>query len=870
MKKTILALTAVFCVKGSFLLAQDNNPLVNSAEVITKAYEYTHDKKYDDAIAEYMKVPVNDTNYVLAMIELASVYSQAGKDSMTIVLCDEMLKEKTRYATQFLIAKGNAYDNLKKNDLASKAYDDAEKLYPGDYLIHFNRGIMLLQAEKWEEAEKYFQKALKINPYHTSSLVRLAQVNIKLGRVSQAMMCLQFYLLIDVSSDRAKQVVIMLESLVKGELNDEMTAKKPYGDTDDFSDLDELIKSKAALKDGYKAKTKLKFAMTKQVQAFLEKVRYSKANAGFYSEFFARFFEELNKNDFTVPYIYTMLSGMGLDDVNKWIKSNESKIKKFIGWAIPYIQKNHATYEDDLDGKRVTVTHYFNDGVLRAIGNKDDMGRNTGYWKYYQNMYTLQSEGNFVEDKKEGVWKFYHKNGVLKELSHYSKGMYQGEVVEYHELGTPSVKANYEANVPQGHALIYDISGARINEFDLEKGIKTGKQKTYYSSGGIMSEASYVNGKAEGTYTRYYESGNLREEGNLVSDLKNGTIVSYHDAPGKPVEFRGAYKNDEPVGEWKYYDEKGNITSEGVFDERGKKNGKWKSYHSNGKISSEYEYSKGEIDGLYNVYDSTGTLYAAYTYKSGQLKEYTFTIGGKVIQTAKESGREIPLNDYYFNGNLRKKGKYVSGKEEGKWEDYNFNGYKSAEYNYKAGVLQGDYTEYHHNGTVKLSVSYTDGQPDGYCKKYYFNGKLSEEGWFVDGKRQGNWITYYADGTLKGQFYYLNDELYGWQKYYAVNGKILYEEKYDYSQFVATKYFDTTGVELGRQYLDKGDGTIKGMNVLGKQRSVMNYKGGSAEGNFEWDFPNGVAESKGPYHSDQRHGAFEEHYPDGTKDRNQL
>src|SRR5262249_35809447 len=72
-KPFVTILTGLLC---SFLLpAQENNPLINSGEIIKEAVKLHDEGKYKEAISLYKKINRSDTNYVFAMYELALSYS---------------------------------------------------------------------------------------------------------------------------------------------------------------------------------------------------------------------------------------------------------------------------------------------------------------------------------------------------------------------------------------------------------------------------------------------------------------------------------------------------------------------------------------------------------------------------------------------------------------------------------------------------------------------------------------------------------------------------------------------------------------------------------------------------------------------------
>ena len=84
------------------------------------------------------------------------------------------------------------------------------------------------------------------------------------------------------------------------------------------------------------------------------------------------------------------------------------------------------------------------------------------------------------------------------------------------------------------------------------------------------------------------------------------------------------------------------------------------------------------------------------------------------------------VESYYENGNLRVKGNFKDGKENGLWEWYSENGKLEKKGNYKEGLRE-----------------------DGLWEFYYKNGQLSSKGNWKDNNPDGVWVNFNQDGSLK-------------------------------------------------------------------------------------------------------------------------
>nr|HPI44856.1 toxin-antitoxin system YwqK family antitoxin [Tenuifilaceae bacterium] len=118
-----------------------------------------------------------------------------------------------------------------------------------------------------------------------------------------------------------------------------------------------------------------------------------------------------------------------------------------------------------------------------------------------------------------------------------------------------------------------------------------------------------------------------------------------------------------------------------------------------------------------DYYDDGYSIEAEYTLKNGKLNG--------------------AIKAYYQNGNIRKTGYFINGKENGLFKEYNEDGSINIEYNMK------------------------DGEMNGAIKNYYENGHVKKTGSFLNGKRNGNFKEYAENGNLEVTYSKINDEYNG-------------------------------------------------------------------------------------------------------------
>lgn len=157
--------------------------------------------------------------------------------------------------------------------------------------------------------------------------------------------------------------------------------------------------------------------------------------------------------------------------------------------------------------------------------------------------------------------------------------------------------------------------------------------------------------------------------------------------------YEGQFKNDRCTGEFKYYDEKGNLKAINTFDRSGekalnktfdpngtlvatgnyinqKKEGEWRYFsRDNGKLILVEENKNGKIHGNSTVYYETGMIMMERQFIDNQLEGHA-----KV---------------YYPSGALKEEGDYHKGEKTGVWKTFNEDGDIISSENFSAPELKG-------------------------------------------------------------------------------------------------------------------------------------------------------------------------------------
>lgn len=454
------------------------------------------------------------------------------------------------------------------------------------------------------------------------------------------------------------------------------------------------------------------------------------------------------------------------------------------------------------DGKPVGVWKtYYENGILKSEGKRTNFLLDS-LWVFYDEKGDTLKKINYRNDKKNGYYLTYKYDlnedsikigGIIsKEL--YLNDLKQGRSLYYTIDGYLEKSINFVDNKKKGIAKEYAKDGRLIsiieytndvlikkeyiNRYNKEK-LKQGIWKEFFNNDKLKTEANYINGKIHGLYKEYSISGNLEkvlkyEYGELIIDSLDTNTVSnrvnkdlfkklkeeYY--PNGKMKFIGAYNDSIPVGlhksysedgkivNAKEYDDYGNLTAEGTYNEKGRKHGDWIYYYNTGEIKSKGSYNNNRKDGKWVYYYQSGKKEQEGSYIKGKLDKtwVWFFENGQIereenYDNGKENGDFIEYNE---NGDIILKGQYVDGEKEGFWT-YDVGDHKE-EGNYVTGLQEGVWNHYYSNGKILFTGNFIQGSANGKHKYYYDNGKLKYEGRYMMDSKEGNWDFYNYEGEL--------------------------------------------------------------------------------------------------------------------------
>ena len=399
--------------------------------------------------------------------------------------------------------------------------------------------------------------------------------------------------------------------------------------------------------------------------------------------------------------------------------------------------------------------------------------KNGWYLKYKKEATTgiyLWSKELFSADKKEGTGYIYFPDGKIQQTIAYNGGKKEGLSKEYDKEGNVITLLEYHND--------FLVSRERINRTD-NKGLKQGEWKEFYQNGVIKTEKTFKDDLIHGYYKEYDNRGKLvltmlYENGAIVKsrveDEPDIEIVNKYDSDGKII-YSGPYRNKIPVGTHREYGKDGKIinafiyndngllTSEGIIDEAGNRNGKWKDLFSDGKVQAEGQYTDNRRSGTWKFYNESGRIEQTGSYNNGRpngLWKWYYDNGALLKEEEYFQGqRDGECTEFSVTGEIITQGQYSDGEKNGDWK------YKGGDYTeegkYIIGLKDGIWRSYYDNGKLKFKGNFVQGTPDGEQSYYYESGKIKEEQNFKLGIREKIWKKFDEEGTPYLVIAYKND-----------------------------------------------------------------------------------------------------------------
>jgi antitoxin component YwqK of YwqJK toxin-antitoxin module len=312
-------------------------------------------------------------------------------------------------------------------------------------------------------------------------------------------------------------------------------------------------------------------------------------------------------------------------------------------------------------------------------------------------------------------------------------------------------------------AYVSPAQSSELNTTDA-KGRKQGAWAKSWDNGKLRYQGQFKDDLPQGEFRHYDEEGQLTTIQNYEGD--GGTSQARHLHPDGNTMAEGRYVGQQKAGEWRYYDAQGRLRRVENYHD-GAFHGEVIIYYGSGRVAEKDEFQKGKLHGPSRSWFENGILRSEETYVNGVMEGKTllnYPSGKKELEGSMKNGQRHGTW-FHFNpdGSVHVKLLYANGKlkqefrENGTFREYFGDERPRSEITYKNGKREGPFVEYHDNGRWVIKNIPSD--PVSGAK--------------ADVERELQGQTKKLDGTYK------NDQLHGEVKEYDEKGKLVKVTRYD-------------------------------------------------------------------------------------------
>lgn len=297
------------------------------------------------------------------------------------------------------------------------------------------------------------------------------------------------------------------------------------------------------------------------------------------------------------------------------------------------------------------------------------------------------------------------------------------------------------------------------------KGRKQGPWKQLHPNGQVRYEGGFKDDRPVGLFKYYFTDGKLKATNNHAPD---GSVASHHYHPNGKIQAKGVYRDQKKDSLWQYFNDREIL----VLEETYKQNllhGAQRIYLDSGQLGEETHFRDSVKHGPWNKFHGNGKPWIEANYKNGNL-DGPFKIwqddGKPKVQGNYADGLRIGTwLMFNLNGSVRTQDGYVNGvmkttrPQNGEFEEFFPSGIPKSLKTYKKGNLNGEFKEWYDKGNFETKVTPGKmGSPDEVTEELT-GTQLKTKGWYTDDLLNGKVTHYREDGSTEKVEIWENGEL---------------------------------------------------------------------------------------------------------------
>ncbi len=294
------------------------------------------------AIKVYQRILETERNTSLANYEIASIYLSLNDYKNSIRYANRVIKSKAEKVVEAYILKGSALEYMGKFKKSLTLYNNAIKLHPDNYLLHFNLGVTYYNSNQLSNAQYQFLRSIEIDKFQPSSHFMLGLLMNDNGDRAQSMLSLYFFLMLEPNTERSVEAYKLLMNLWKKNIVVDTTRSNSYRITyypkeggADFNAMDITISSIYASNIGKNLMVNNDYnLLISNTLSFFNLIGIHRDfKKDVWHTLYIKFFNDLFINNQVEPFCYYISTTCDDVVINSWLESNRDKIEIFSQWA---------------------------------------------------------------------------------------------------------------------------------------------------------------------------------------------------------------------------------------------------------------------------------------------------------------------------------------------------------------------------------------------------------------------------------------------------------------------------------------------------------------------------------------------------------
>jgi len=303
--------------------------------------------KLDEAMALYQAVLADSPDCVAAIEEVANVHLSKGDFAKAIEVATQGLAYSGNGVSSLYITIGSAYDDTGNAAKAIEAYQAGIAADPNG-LLYFNLALTLQRQGHDTDALDNLKHAAMLTPNHASTHLVMASLFARHGYLSQGLMALSRFLMLEPGSSRTGDAYRMWLSGWQGGVTIGADGKvnaqvrvPPDSAEGDFLQMDVAVgASRGAVLATASGKpaAQLLVEQLNYWMLLLAKDDKPADRSAFAWRYYAPFFAEVYRRGYVEPLAYWVSQRTNLPGVQEWIAdaANRQRATEFMQWAQQY------------------------------------------------------------------------------------------------------------------------------------------------------------------------------------------------------------------------------------------------------------------------------------------------------------------------------------------------------------------------------------------------------------------------------------------------------------------------------------------------------------------------------------------------------